>query len=261
MQAMETFPVTSPSPLAARPQRLDWRSASMAGAFTVAQFALLLLALQLRAVEPAPIEPLPVVLLPEPLPSPPPEKPEPPVVEPGVAGGSPAPEVARTLPLAPIVLTEPEPVTVAPVAIDLAPLGPALVTGEGGTGQGGTGEGTGNGSGEGSGGGSPAARPGRLVHLNWAPSMRFSRLQRYYPKPALGARLPGVARLDCEIIRGDRVRDCRLLAEAPAGHGFGAAALEAEEVYRLQLREKGGKRIYGERITLNAHFRPPPKRN
>ena len=243
---------------AAGSRRLDWRSAGIAAGLTISQFALLLIALQMRAAVPEPPQPLPVILLPKAAPETPPPVPDPPAAEPDIAGGAPAPGIARSLPLAPIVLTEPEPVMVAVERPDLALVPPSAITGPGGTGLGGIGTGTGSGVGSGKGGGGEAAAPKRLVRLSWAPSMRFERLHRYYPDAAMSERIAGVARLDCEIIRRDRVRDCRLLGEAPANYGFGEAALQAEGVYRLQLRERNGTRIYGERIILNAHFKPPP---
>ena len=250
------FSHSNTRPVAFRGQ-LDWRSAGIAAALTLVQFALLLLALQMRVAVSEPPQPMPVILLPTPAPTPPPV-PEQPAAEPDLAGGAPAPEIARSLPLAPIVLADPEPVPIAIEQSELALVLPPAVTGPGGTGQGGTGGGTGTGAGSGTGGGGDTAAPKRIVRLSWAPSMRFERLHRYYPDSAKSERIAGLARLDCEIIRGDRVRDCRLLGEAPANYGFGDAALQAEGVYRLQLRERGGKRIYGERIILNAHFRPPP---
>ena len=92
--------------------------------------------------------------------------------------------------------------------------------------------------------------------LRWAPNMVFRRLDSYYPPAARQARQPGIVELDCLIERRDRVSDCRVVSESPAGHGFGVAAMQAQEVYRVQLRNGNQERIYGERFTITARFIP-----
>jgi len=166
----------------------------------------------------------------------------------------PAPPVRPAVPTPPMVLTE---LKVAPAPPALAMPTPFLGEGEtelDGLGEGaGDGIGTGTGAGAGSGGASP---PARRLTTTWAPDMRFDRLHRRYPAEARAASIAGIARLECEVQRRSRVRDCRLLGEVPAGHGFGEAALQSQPIYRIQVRDQNGDRVYGERIILNAHFRP-----
>jgi hypothetical protein len=53
-----------------------------------------------------------------------------------------------------------------------------------------------------------------------------------YPQPAYDQGITGAADLCCTA-RPDRTLDCRVGAEWPAGHGFGAASLAVAQRFRL----------------------------
>lgn len=130
-------------------------------------------------------------------------------------------------------------------------------SGSGGLGAGdGTGSGTGSGDGLGRGTEVGIAGPVRELTIAWADSMDFRRLHAFYPNAARLSRRAGIARLDCLAIADDRVRDCRLLGETPRAYGFGRAALRAEGVFRIRVSDQTGAVVTGERIVVNAHFRP-----
>lgn len=259
-QCMQTSLIHGPASEGARRFRLNWRNLVIAVGFTAAQFALLLMALWSERPEPMTPDFLPAVVLALPAPEPP-APPQVVAIDPSdTLGGSPAPPVSRSIPLAPIVLTEPEPIAIDLDldALDLAV--PGRADGPPGNGDAGIGTGQGAGIGQGVGVKNEGVAAPRLAYLRWAPSMRFGRLHKFYPEVAREERIAGQAQLECEVIRRDRVRNCRLLAEFPEGHGFGQAALDAVEVYRMQLTDMDGKRIYGERIVMLAKFRPKPQR-
>ena len=212
-----------------------------------------------------------VVLPPQPRPTLSPERVQRPLPERAAAGeaarmpdpaAAPAPSFIAPPPRIEIA---PRPLPVAPLPIPMDP----LADGTGSAGESATGQAAGNGSvgtgsGTGAGSGSDAGtrrRPAIVPAserriLRWAPNMVFRRLDAYYPPAARQARQPGIVELDCLIERRDRVSDCRVVSESPAGHGFGAAAVRAQEVYRVQLRNGNQERIYGERFTITARFIP-----
>ena len=171
---------------------------------------------------------------------------------------APAPRSRIDPPPARIVLTDtvvPRPLPSLPTRIVGDGILPSPGNGDGvaDTSGAGTGRGTGTGAGEGDGEG--AATPQRRLQTRWAPSMRMRDLRRYFPRAALRQRIAGAAALDCLVVENDRVRDCRLLAEAPAGYGFGEAALRAEDRYRVEVVDlTSGERVYNERITVRAGF-------
>ncbi|APE29281.1 hypothetical protein [Aurantiacibacter gangjinensis] len=121
---------------------------------------------------------------------------------------------------------------------------------------GGTGERFGGGAGDGQGDGSVATRSGDYRDLRWAPTMNHRALYAYYPEEALDERMAATVLLDCIVEWPDTVSDCRLIRESVGGWGFAEAALAAEEVYRVELRDGDGNRVYNERFTIRAQFRP-----
>lgn len=124
-----------------------------------------------------------------------------------------------------------------------------------GAGNGASGEGGGSGAGSEGGG---AGRGGRGVAsvytASWAPSMKFSKDNKHYPRRAAKARVEGVAWLKCRVIRGDRVRDCRLIGESPKGYGFGEAALKTQSGLRIQLHDQTGRRVYDQWTMVTSTF-------
>ena len=246
--------------------RIVWSRLALAAGLTAAQFAFLFMAWQgaEQDYESSPaVTAVALPLDPEKPPPPPPPGPPGETVPDQFASGSTSPPAPRpvTRPFEPpprIVLTE---VTVPPAPPTDFP--PSRIAGEGesdtfGLGIGpGEGVGTGSGTGAGSGaGGGTAPPPARRLTTTWAPDMRFDLLHRRYPSAARAADIAGVAQLECEVLRRGRVRDCRLLGQVPAGHGFGDAALRAQPIYRIRVHDQNGDRVYNERVILNAYFRP-----
>lgn len=123
--------------------------------------------------------------------------------------------------------------------------GSAIAAGDGVSGSGGDGLG-GKGSGS-----------GRKFAASWAPEMNFAKLNAFFPKPAIAARTDGVAVLRCRVVRRNRVRNCSLVSENPAGLGFGQAALDAETILRVQVHDQNGRQVHNEWILFEAVFRLP----
>lgn len=156
-----------------------------------------------------------------------------------------------------------------PVAVDLAPvmpqvpvpdkglkpIGEATSKGElaqGPVGAGGTG---GDGvAGDGSGGAGKGRGQGSRLIASWAPSMDFSQNHHHYPPSARRAGVEGMVVLDCFVLPRDRVRDCKLVDEKPAGYGFGKAVLRTEAGLRIRVHNQAGRRVYGERVNVISHF-------
>ena len=98
----------------------------------------------------------------------------------------------------------------------------------------------------------PPARS--ALKVEWAPGMFMSRLTIFYPPEMLKAGISGVAIVECEVLRYDRVRDCRLVSETPAEKGFGEATLRAERVFRLRLFDDRGRRVYNQRARIRIKY-------
>lgn len=137
----------------------------------------------------------------------------------------------------------------------LKPIGEATSEGDlvqGPVGRGGKG---GNGvAGDGSGGAGRGKGEGSKLIASWAPSMDFSQNHRYYPPEARRAGIEGAVLLDCFVLRRDRVRDCKLVAEKPSGYGFGKAALQTERGLRVRIHNQAGRRLYNQRVSVISYF-------
>ena len=194
-----------------------------------------------------------LILTPPPAPIPPPEPEEPPPereIEQPPGGGRPAaPSVVRPA-LDPDIPAEvrapptpaPEPPLVIGVAADTSPT-PDM-------GQGG--EGTGTGTGHGDGAGSGAGPGGRPVFVR-GPDLR--EIVAHYPPAARAARLDGQASVSCRVRLDQRLEDCRVLRETPAGHGFGAAAVAvAERAFRFRPRTVRGRPVADAEVVVGVPF-------
>ena len=212
-----------------------------------------LVAFDARAAEAEPVQQSDVI-------RPEPEPVAAPIQVPGEPGSQPAPLPAAAppsqvrLPVAAIDLT-PRTLPIETLAVPLAAVpideagGVAQVIGSG---EGGGGSGTG--AGRGAGGSGSGSGGGRKLFVSWAPSMDFSRDNRYFPPAARAARVEGVAWLRCLVIRNDRVRDCTLVGEEPQGYGFGEAALKTVPGLRLRLHDERGRRVYDDWAVVTSTF-------
>lgn len=171
------------------------------------------------------------------------------------------PRTAASAPAAPVI--PPPSINLAPVELPQVPVtgnavrGIGQVEGMGDLAQGPTGPGGkgGNGlGGDGSGGASSGRGTGNRLYASWAPDMDFSQNYRFYPREARLAGIEGKAWLRCFVLPGDRVRDCQVVAERPAGHGFGAAAMKTEQGMRVRVRNQAGRRIYNVWVTIDSSF-------
>lgn len=120
-------------------------------------------------------------------------------------------------------------------------------------------EGAGGGASDGNGLGEKGSGRGRKLAASWAPEMSFAKLNSYFPKAAIPARTGGVAVLRCRVVRRNRVRNCSLVSENPAGLGFGQAALDAEAILRVQVHDQNGRKVHNEWILFEAVFRLPER--
>lgn len=178
------------------------------------------------------------------------------------AAPSPPPQPAMLAPMAAPVVPIPEiklapvPVPEVTLALSAQTVGDGsdmLTDGQGSAGIGGSGKGGGGPGGNGAGG--RGTRP--KLAARWAPEMRLDRLNAYFPDAALGSGHGGSAVVKCLALRDHRMRRCSLVSEYPAGLGFGAAALAAERVLRVQVTEPNGKPVYNTWVLFNAEFRHP----
>lgn len=179
-----------------------------------------------------------------------PPAPEPAVSEGG--GARAAPSRVRPSPAPPDtpveIVAPPEPAPVPdPIVVGQALLADPM------PGQGQGGEGTGVGGGVGSGVGPGVG--GRFQVLRW-PTLDERR--RAHPPAALRAGRSGRAELSCLIGLDERLSDCRVLSETPAGQGFGEAALRLATAFRVRPPMVEGRPQTGARGVFGVVFGRDP---
>lgn len=182
----------------------------------------------------------------------PPDPPPPPLRAAPEAGGG-APAAASRIHTPPRIRDVP-PELPAPIVQAPAPeivVGVAeTATASPGLGQGG--EGAGRGSGVGAGFGPGSGMPFMILR---GPTL--AEVRREHPPAALSARQSGRAEISCEIGLDERLSDCRLLRETPAGMGFGEAALRSSGYFRVRPPSRGGEPQAGQRGVFGVEFGPP----
>ena len=77
------------------------------------------------------------------------------------------------------------------------------------------------------------AAPDRVV---WAQTPSGADMLRVFPRPALMRSVSGQAEMRCRVLSGGAIGHCDVLAESPAGWGFGSAAQRLAPKYRLSMR-------------------------
>jgi TonB family protein len=72
-------------------------------------------------------------------------------------------------------------------------------------------------------------------------------------------------RLDCLVVAGGKVDDCKVVSEAPANQGFGVAALSSAKYFEVSIWSEDGLPTVGGRVFIPIRYElggpsaPPPK--
>lgn len=85
-------------------------------------------------------------------------------------------------------------------------------------------------------------------------------IRRVFPKPALHRGISGAVLMVCSIRRTGSLADCRVEDEAPAGAGFGDAALRLVDKFEVRPQTKNGVPIDGGTLRIPMRFVNPRAR-
>jgi TonB family protein len=100
-----------------------------------------------------------------------------------------------------------------------------------------------------------ASAPPRLIgHPVWTQRPTGEDLARSYPAKAEKSRTPGSAVIGCTVAASGRLRDCKVISEAPARAGFGAAALKISQQFQMAALSGDGQRTAGARVRIPMKF-------
>ncbi len=101
------------------------------------------------------------------------------------------------------------------------------------------------------------APPPPVPHVISNPDWVSGPTQPYFPAAAQRAHLSGRAKLQCVVSAQGVLENCRVLAEAPAGYGFGKTALTMAAQFRMRPKTRDGQPVGGAIVVIPLDFQYP----
>src|SRR5689334_25028170 len=89
----------------------------------------------------------------------------------------------------------------------------------------------------------------------WRPFQYPGSLERYYPPAALESGIDGAVAVECAISSAGAFENCKVIAEAPRGQGFGPAATTLASFARIAPTTASGAPTIGRTIKVGVRFR------
>jgi protein TonB len=103
----------------------------------------------------------------------------------------------------------------------------------------------------------PTKAPVLTVLPDWILRPDGVDVMRFYPTAAKAAKLEGRATITCRVDGEGRLGKCQLINEAPAGAGFGDAALALADRFQMKPVDKNGMATAGQDVRIPFKFTLP----
>ncbi|MDG2530965.1 TonB family protein [Caulobacter endophyticus] len=91
----------------------------------------------------------------------------------------------------------------------------------------------------------------------WVQKPDIADLDRYYPAQAKAEKLAGRAVIGCDVTPQGELHRCKVASELPAGAGFGEAALQLSQHFRMDPTLPDGKPAGNGWVNIPINFQPP----
>jgi hypothetical protein len=95
---------------------------------------------------------------------------------------------------------------------------------------------------------------GVITEPDWAARPSADDVSRFYPPLATMIRLPGRAEVSCAVTTVGALTGCVVIAEVPAGMGFGEAAIGLSALFRMRPRMLDGQPVPGGTVRIPIRF-------
>lgn len=102
-----------------------------------------------------------------------------------------------------------------------------------------------------------AKAPSLITMPDWAERPTAADLVKDYPPEAVKAHVEGRATMGCDVARDGALTNCKVISEAPAGAGFGDAALKMAARFRMKPMSKDGHPVAGGKVRIPIRFMLP----
>lgn len=96
-----------------------------------------------------------------------------------------------------------------------------------------------------------------IVNPDWERKPSGDEFSDAYPPMAAALGIEGRAQVACRVTAEGVLSNCRVLAEAPKGQGFGPAAIELTHYFRMTPKMADGRGVGGGMVRIPLHFRLP----
>jgi TonB family protein len=104
----------------------------------------------------------------------------------------------------------------------------------------------------------PQGAPAPVVRMpDWIARPDGADIARFYPTAAKAAKLEGRATIACRVDDEGRLGKCQLINEAPAGAGFGDAALALADRFQMKPVDRNGMATAGQDVRIPFKFALP----
>jgi protein TonB len=92
---------------------------------------------------------------------------------------------------------------------------------------------------------------------DWLRKPTVADLMRFYPERATKDLVSGEVTVACSVDRRGALYRCGVLAETPAGYGFGDAALKVAQTFSMRPERAVNWAAGDRRVLVPVSFRPP----
>ncbi|HSZ52768.1 MAG TPA: TonB family protein [Caulobacteraceae bacterium] len=95
---------------------------------------------------------------------------------------------------------------------------------------------------------------GVVTNPDWVSKPTGDQLANVYPVVAQALNVSGRAAIECKVTAQGDATDCKVLAEAPMGMGFGAAAVSLAPYFKMRPQTVDGAPVGGAMVNIPIHF-------